>query len=162
MIVALLTIAVIVVNGVSPARADDVVTTDDIAGTWYGKMHFSDRNNVERIKFTIPVGCEPGSVCGTMLNYPTQCIWEITYDGFSGGAYQYHFSNTLRGDCPAGSSGSLALLSDDTLYRVHAPPVFTGAGVLNKLPNTGNQGILRFNRVTFELSGTIDVLIVLP
>jgi hypothetical protein len=137
-IVALLIMAVIVMTGVSTARADDVVTTDDIAGTWYGNMHFSDRNDVERIRFTIPAGCEPGSVCGTMLNYPAQCVWEITYDGFSGGVYQYHFSNTLKGGCVAGSSGSLTLLSDGTLYRVHATPFFTGTGVLNKLPNAGN------------------------
>lgn len=137
-IVVLLIMAITVASGVSTARADHVINTDAIAGTWYGNMHFSDRNDVERIKFTIPAGCEPGSVCGTMLNYPAQCIWEITYDGFSRGAYQYHFSNTLKGACPAGSAGSLTLLSDGSLYRVHTTPFFTSTGILNKLPNAGN------------------------
>lgn len=27
--------------------ADDLMTTDAIAGTWYGNMHFSDRHSVE-------------------------------------------------------------------------------------------------------------------
>jgi hypothetical protein len=137
-IIALVVMALIVATGVSNVQADDVVTTDPIAGTWSGNMHFSDRNDVERIKFTIPAGCEPGSVCGTMLNYPAQCVWEITYDGFSSGAYQYHFSNTLKGSCVAGSSGSLTLLPDGTLYRVHTTPFFTATGILNQLPNTGN------------------------
>ena len=135
---ALIVLVSVVAAGASRAQADGVVTTDNIAGTWYGNMHFSDRNDVERIKFTIPAGCEPGSVCGTMLNYPAQCVWEITYDGFSSDAYQYHFSNTLKGGCPARSSGSLTLLSDGTLYRIHTTPLFTGTGILNKLPNTGN------------------------
>lgn len=124
----------IIVSGASSARADEVVTTDAIAGTWYGNMHFSDANSVQRIKVSIPTGCEPGSVCGTLLNYSVQCTWEITYDGFSNGAYQYHFSNTLQGVCPAGSAGSLTLLSDGTLYRVHTTPMFTASGYLNQLP----------------------------
>jgi hypothetical protein len=137
-IFALLILAVTAATGVSTAQAENVVNTNDIAGTWYGNMHFSNRNSVERIKFTIPAGCEPGNVCGTMLNYPTQCVWEITYDGFSSGAYQYHFSNTLKGGCPAGSSSSLTLLSDGSLYRVHTTPIFTSTGILNELPNAGN------------------------
>lgn len=115
--------------------ADESVTTDAIAGTWYGNMHFSTHNSVERIKFVIPEGCEAGEVCGTLLNYPAQCVWEITYDGFSNGAYQYHFSATLQGGCPAGSAGSLTLLPDGTLYRVHATPMFTASGYLAQLPN---------------------------
>jgi hypothetical protein len=137
-IVAFLIVALTLVADISTARADDVVTTDAIAGTWYGNMHFSDQNNVQRIQFVIPAGCETGSVCGKMLNYPTQCVWEITYDGFSSGAYQYHFSNTLKGSCPPGSSGLLTLLSDGTLYRVHTTPIFTSSGILNKLPNAEN------------------------
>lgn len=121
--------------GVSAAHADEGVNTDAIAGTWYGNMHFSGANPVERIKLTIPSGCEPGSVCGTLQNYPAQCTWEVTYDGFSNGAYQYHFSNTLSGVCPAGSAGSLTLSPDDTLYRVHTTPLFTATGYLSQLPN---------------------------
>jgi hypothetical protein len=121
--------------GVSSVQADELVTTGAIAGIWYGNMHFSNRNNLERIQFSIPAGCQPGSVCGTLLNYPVQCTWEITYDGFSGGAYQYHFSNTLEGVCPAGSAGSLTLMPDSTLYRTHRTPMFTATGYLNQLPN---------------------------
>ena len=135
-ITLLLVMVTIIATGASNALADDGVTTDAIAGTWYGNMHFSNRNSVERIKFTIPPGCEPGSVCGTLLNYPVQCTWEIAYDGFSNGAYKYHFSNTLKGDCPSGSAGSLTLLPDGTLYRVHTNPSFTAMGYLNQLPNT--------------------------
>jgi hypothetical protein len=133
-----LVLMAVLVSGASRALASGVVTTDAIAGTWYGNMHFSDRNDVERIQFVIPAGCQPGSVCGTMLNYPAQCIWEITYDGYASGAYLYHFSNTLKGGCVAGSSGSLTLLSDGSLYRVHTTPIFTSSGSLNKLPNAGN------------------------
>jgi hypothetical protein len=122
------------VKGASNVMADDVMTTDAIAGTWYGNMRFSDRNSVERIQFMIPAGCEPGSTCGTLLNYPVQCTWEITYDGFSNGAYQYHFSNTLMGNCPFGSAGSLTLLADGRLYRVHTTPFFTATGYLRQLP----------------------------
>lgn len=121
--------------GVSNALADDVVTTEAIAGTWHGNMHFSGANPVQHITLTIPSGCEPGSVCGTLLNYPVQCTWEITYDGYSAGAYQYHFSATLDGNCPAGSAGSLSLMPDGTLYRVHTTPMFTATGYLNQLPS---------------------------
>lgn len=127
-------LVIMVVIGFSNVQADGEVTTNAIAGTWYGNMHFSDRNAVERIKLTILAGCEPGDVCGTLLNYPVQCTWEITYAGFSNGAYHYHFSNTLMGACPAGSAGSLTLLPDGTLYRIHTTPFFTATGYLNQLP----------------------------
>ena len=135
-ITILVAMATLFAIGASTVLAADVVTTDAIAGTWYGNMHFSDRNAVERIQFTIPNGCEPGSVCGTLLNYPVQCTWEITYDGFSNGAYQYHFSQTLKGACPSGSAGSLTLLADGSLYRVHTTPFFTAMGYLNQLPSS--------------------------
>ena len=127
--------ATLLAIGAPNVLAEDGVTTDAIAGTWYGNIHFSDRNSVERIQFTIPAGCEPGNICGTLLNYPVQCTWEITYDGFSNGAYQYHFSDTLKGACPSGSAGSLILLADGSLYRVHTTPFFTATGYLNQLPN---------------------------
>ena len=136
-IVLLTTLIALLAAGVSNAQAEDVVTTDAIAGTWYGNMHFSNRNSVERIQLSIPAGCVPGSVCGTLLNYVVQCTWEITYDGFSSGAYQYHFSNTLKGACPAGSAGSLVLQADGTLYRTHQTPGFIATGTLSQLPNAG-------------------------
>jgi hypothetical protein len=135
LLVALTTLLALAASGVSTARADEVVTTDAIAGTWYGNMHFSGVNQVERIKLSIPAGCEPGSVCGTLQNYPVQCTWEVTYDGFSGGAYHYHFSKTLTGVCPAGSAGSLVLQADGTLLRTHQTPMFLATGTLNQLPS---------------------------
>ena len=137
-IVLLITLLSLAVIGVSTARADEVVSTDAIAGTWYGNMHFSDASSVQRIKLSIPAGCEAGEMCGTLLNYPVQCTWEVTYDGFINGAYQYHFSNTLDGNCPAGSTGSLTLMPDGTLYRVHQIPQFTASGYLRQLPSSGN------------------------
>ena len=134
-ITVLTTLTILAALGVSTARADEVVTTDAIAGTWYGNMHFSGANLVERIALTIPAGCSPGDVCGTLQNYPVQCTWEVTYDGFSGGAYQYHFSDTLKGACPFGSAGSLALQPDGTLYRTHQTPVFIATGSLSQLPS---------------------------
>lgn len=133
--VILTTLLILTAASVSTARVDDVVTTDAIAGTWYGNMHFSGVNQVERIELTIPAGCEPGSVCGTLLNHPVQCTWEITYDGFRSGAYQYHFSKTLKGVCPAGSAGSLVLQPDGTLYRAHQTPMFIATGTLSQLPS---------------------------
>lgn len=133
-IVILVTLIALAAIGVSTAWAQ-VVTTNAIAGTWYGNMHFSTGNHVERIRLTIPEGCEPGSVCGSLLNYSVQCTWEITYDGFSNDAYQYHFSNTMKGDCPAGSAGSLSLQPDGQLYRVHITPMFTASGTLRQLPS---------------------------
>ncbi len=134
-LVILATLLSLTVLGISTARAEPGTNTDAIAGTWYGNMHLSVTNAVQRIKFVIPAGCQPGEVCGTLLNYAVQCTWEITYDGFSAGAYQYHFSNTLQGGCPAGSSGSLTLMPDGTLYRIHQTPQFTATGSLSQLPN---------------------------
>lgn len=134
MLVALVILMALTVTGVSSVRADEGLTTDAIAGTWYGNMHLSVTNAVQRINLTIPAGCKPGDVCGTLLNYAVQCTWEVTYDGFSNGAYQYHFSNTLKGACPAGSAGSLALQPDGTLYRTHQTPQFTATGSLSQLP----------------------------
>jgi hypothetical protein len=112
--------------------------SDAIAGTWYGNMRLSDANGMQRIKMVIPSGCQSGDVCGSLQNFPVQCTWEITYDGYSDGAYEYHFSDSLSGDCPAGSSGSLTLLADGTLYRVHTTPTFTASGLLRQRPNAGN------------------------
>jgi hypothetical protein len=134
-LVVFVTLLSLAALGISSARAKQGTNTDAIAGTWYGNMHLSVTNAVQRIKFDIPSGCERGDICGALLNYAVQCTWEITYDGFSAGAYQYHFSNTLKGGCPAGSAGSLTLMPDGTLYRVHQTPQFTATGSLSQLPN---------------------------
>lgn len=133
-------VAVLMMSAVAvlPVFAQGPVTTDAIAGTWYGNMRFSNVNSVERIKVVVPAGCQSGDVCGSLQNFPVQCTWEITYDGYSDGAYEYHFSDTLSGDCPAGSAGSLTSLADGTLYRVHTTPAFTVSGLLRQRPNAGN------------------------
>ena len=46
-----------------PAARAQVVTTDSIAGTRNGNLHFSIDTHVECIQLTIPTRCEPGSVC---------------------------------------------------------------------------------------------------
>jgi hypothetical protein len=125
----------VLASGAMNVLADHPMPTNAIAGTWYGNMHFSDKNSVERVRLTIPAGCEAGRVCGTLLNYVNRCVWEITYDGYSDGSYGYHFSNTLEGACPSGSAGSLTLMADGSLYRFHTTPFFTAEGTLNKLPH---------------------------
>jgi hypothetical protein len=134
-LVTIMILVIVIASGAMGVLADDGLTTDAIAGTWYGNMHFSVHNAVERVMLTIPAGCEAGNLCGTMLNYVNRCVWEITYDGYSDGAYSYHFSNTLKGACPSGTEGTLTLMADGSLYRVHATPLFTSEGALNKLPH---------------------------
>ena len=133
-------VAVLMMSAVAvlPVFAQGPATTDAIAGTWYGNMRFSNVNSVERIKVVVPAGCQSGDVCGSLQNFPAQCTWEITYDGYSDGAYQYHFSDTLKGACPAGSAGSLTSMADGTLYRVHTTPMFTASGSVSQRPNAGN------------------------
>lgn len=72
--------------------ADYPLMSDAVAGTWYGNMQLSDATGMQRIKMVIPSGCQSGDVCGSLQNYPVQCTWEITYDGYSDGAYRPHFS----------------------------------------------------------------------
>jgi hypothetical protein len=120
------------------AMAHPLAMSDAIAGTWFGNMRLSDASGMQRIKMEIPSDCQSGDVCGSLQNFPVQCTWEITYDGYSDGAYKYHFSDTLSGDCPAGSAGSLTSLADGTLYRVHTTPAFTASGLLRQRPNASN------------------------
>jgi hypothetical protein len=118
--------------GLFTAQADTHITTDGIAGTWYGNMHFSNRNSVERIQMVIPSGCEVGEVCGSLMNFSVQCTWALTFTGFVDGQYTYVFSDTLKGSCLAGSQGYVELLEDGSLYRVHTTPMFTAEGKLEQ------------------------------
>jgi hypothetical protein len=134
-LVAVMVVMLLLSAGASLALADAPLPTDAIAGTWYGNMHFDAFNSVQRVKMDIPAGCNAGDVCGSLQNFPAQCTWELTYDGFSGGKYLYHFSNTLEGSCPAGSAGALTLLPDGNLMREHKTPAFNAWGTLSQRPN---------------------------
>ena len=101
------------------------------AGTWSGTMSFTDDpNRKEDIIVTIPVGCEPGKVCGNLNNTTVSCRWEMTLEAVNGDVFQYKFSKTMSGDCPALGGGTLTLQSDGTLMREHKTPNFTASGML--------------------------------
>ena len=119
-----------------PAAADGP-NTSAITGIWYGNMHFSDRNSVQRIMVTIE-NCTVGSVCGTVHNYPTQCTWELMFDGMQGATYVFHHSRTLEGVCPATGTSYYTPQPDGSLLRVHVTPTFTIEGILNQRPNASD------------------------
>jgi hypothetical protein len=58
------------------------------------------------------------------------CTWELMLDAVNGDVFEYTFSKTLGGECPALTSGTLALQSDGTLMREHTTPSFVARGVL--------------------------------
>jgi hypothetical protein len=106
---------------------------DRFAGTWSGTMNFTDvgsRN--EKVIITIPTGCVVGGVCGDSYNITINCTWEITLEAVNGDVFEYQFSKTLGGECPALTSGTLTLQSDGTLMREHTTPRFVARGVLTR------------------------------
>lgn len=106
---------------------------DRFAGTWSGTMSFTDdANRKEDILVTIPAGCTTGDVCGDLNNTTVKCQWEMTLGAVNGDVFQYTFSKTLSGECPALSGGTLTMNSDGTLMREHKTPNFTASGVLTK------------------------------
>jgi hypothetical protein len=48
----------------------------------------------------------------------------------NGDVFEYKFSKTMSGECPALGGGTLTLQSDGTLTREHKTPDFTASGVL--------------------------------
>jgi hypothetical protein len=75
---------------------------DRFAGTWSGTMSFTDdANRKEDIIVTIPAGCTTGSVCGDINNTTVSCQWEMTLAAVNADIFQYKFSKTLNGECPA-------------------------------------------------------------
>jgi hypothetical protein len=96
-------------------------------------MSFTDdANRKEDILVTIPAGCAAGGVCGDLNNTTVNCQWEMTLAAVNGDVFQYTFSKTLSGECPALGGGTLTLQSDGTLMREHETPNFTASGILTK------------------------------
>ena len=107
------------------------IPADRFAGTWSGTMSFTDdANRKENILVTIPSGCAAGSICGDINNTTVSCRWEMTLASVNGNVFEYTFSNTLSGECPALGGGSLTLQSDGKLLREHKTPDFTASGSL--------------------------------
>lgn len=106
---------------------------DRFAGTWSGTMSFSDDpNRKEDVIVTILPGCTEGEVCGASNNITVSCVWEITLEKVNGDVFEYTFSKTLSGECPALGDGTLTLQSEGTLTREHKTPLFTASGVLTR------------------------------
>jgi hypothetical protein len=106
---------------------------DRFAGTWSGTMSFTDvANRSEDVIITIPTGCAVRGVCGDSYNVTINCTWEITLEAVNGDVFEYKFSKTLGGECPALTSGTLTLQSDGTIWREHKTPSFTARGALTR------------------------------
>ena len=106
---------------------------DRFAGTWSGTMSFSDdANRNEDVIVTILPGCAEGEVCGASNNTTVSCAWEIILEKVNGDVFEYTFSKTLSGECPALGDGTLTLQADGTLMREHKTPLFTASGVLTR------------------------------
>jgi hypothetical protein len=106
---------------------------DRFAGAWSGPMSFTDRDTTEDVFITIPSGCTAGEVCGEIFNSAVNCIWEVQLGTVRGDVFEYTFSKTLDGECPALGSGTLTLQANGTLLREHVTPDFTSTGTLVRL-----------------------------
>jgi hypothetical protein len=105
---------------------------DRFTGMWLGSMSFTDREAKEEVFVTIPGGCAVGEVCGEIFNSAVNCVWEVRLEGINGDVFEYAFSKTLSGECPALGSGTLTLKADGTLVREHVTPDFTSIGTLSR------------------------------
>jgi hypothetical protein len=104
---------------------------DRFAGTWSGTMSFTDDSNrKEDVVVTITNGCTLGSVCGDINNTTVNCQWETTLASVYGDVFEYKFSKTMSGQCPALGGGTLTLQEDGTLFREHKTPDFMASGSL--------------------------------
>ena len=127
----LMVIAVFVITACVPSAQSN--PADRFAGTWSGTMSFTDdANRKENIIVTIPTGCTVGGVCGNLNNTTVSCQWEMTLASLNGNVFEYKFSRTMSGECPALGGGTLTLQSDGTLMREHKTPDFTASGVLTR------------------------------
>ena len=129
--VSLIMLISILVSACGPSAPAN--PADRFAGTWSGTMSFTDvgsRN--EDVIMTIPTGCAVEGVCGDSYNVTINCTWEITLEAVNGDVFEYKFSKTLGGECPALTSGTLTLQSDGTIWREHKTPSFTARGVLTR------------------------------
>jgi len=106
---------------------------DRFAGTWSGTMSFTDdANRQEDTIVTIPASCAVGDVCGDINNTTVSCQWEMTLASINGDIFEYKFSKTMSGECPALGGGTLTLNSNGTLFREHKTPDFTASGTLTR------------------------------
>jgi hypothetical protein len=127
----LIVIAVLVVTACAPSEGSN--PADRFVGTWSGTMSFTDdANRKEDIMITIPAGCSVGGVCGDLNNITVNCRWEMTLGAIHGNLFEYTFSKTIRGECPALGGGTLTLQADGTLMREHKTPQFTASGELER------------------------------
>ena len=124
-------LALLLISACAPSPQSDPAQL--FAGTWSGTMSFTDDpNRKEDIIVTIPEGCTVGSVCGDLNNTTVSCNWEMTLGAISGDVFEYKFSKTLSGECPALGGGTLTLQPDGTLMREHKTPDFTASGALTR------------------------------
>ncbi len=108
-------------------------SANSFAGTWSGTMSFTDdANRREDIIITIPAGCAAGSICGDINNTTVSCQWEMTLATINGNVFEYKFSKTMSGKCPAFGGGTLTLQSDGTLMREHETPNWIASGPLTR------------------------------
>ena len=106
---------------------------DRFAGTWSGTMSFSDDpNRKEDIIVIIRAGCTTGSICGDLNNTTVNCQWEMTLGAVHRDVFEYKFSKTLSGECPALGDGTLTMQSAGTLLREHKTLDFTANGILTQ------------------------------
>jgi hypothetical protein len=125
------TAIVLLVSACAPSTSSN--PADRFSGTWLGTMSFTDdANRKEDIIVTIPNDCTAGKVCGDLNNTTVSCKWEMTLGAINGNVFEYKFSKTLSGECPALGGGTLTMQSDGTLIREHKTPDFTASGVLTR------------------------------
>jgi hypothetical protein len=128
-VLAVLLITLLISACAAPAAAG----SNRFAGTWAGTMSFTDdANRKEDIQVMIPQDCKVGQACGYIDNTTVQCKWEMTLASLQGDVFEYKFSKTLSGECPAMGGGKLAMQADGTLQREHKTPDFTASGPLTK------------------------------
>jgi hypothetical protein len=132
----LVSMIVLLLGGCAPAATAvptaQVNPADRFAGAWSGSMSFSNRDGTEDIFVTIPSGCVAGEPCGEIFNSAVNCTWEVRLEAVNGDVFDYTFSKTLSGECPAIGNGSLTLQEDGTLVREHVTPDFTATGILGR------------------------------
>lgn len=127
--IAVAFVMVIMLSGCASSAASN--PADRFAGTWSGTMSFTDdANRKEDIIIIIPAGCAEGDVCGNLNNTTVSCTWEMTLEKINGEFFEYKFSKTMSGECPALGGGTLTLQEDGTLFREHKTPDFTASGSL--------------------------------
>ena len=103
---------------------------DRFAGAWSGSMSFSNWDGTEDVFVTIPSGCAVGEACGEIFNSAVNCTWEVQLEAVNDDVFEYTFSKTLSGECPAMGNGTLTLQADGALVREHITPNFTATGTL--------------------------------